>query len=131
MEVSMRTHAVGALVAAFALAVTCATGAAAQTANVAGPWDLAVDIMGSVTTPTMTITQNGEAITGHYSSATLGEVDFEGTVSGSQVTFSFDADAQGQAVSVTYVLTLNADGTLTGTIDLGGLATGTVRGTRG
>jgi hypothetical protein len=121
----------GALLAAAALSAFCATGAAAQTADVAGDWDLAVDIMGSVTTPTMTITQNGEAITGHYSSATLGEVDFEGTVSGSQVNFSFEADAQGQALSITYVLTLNADGILTGTIDLGGLASGTVRGTRG
>jgi hypothetical protein len=130
-EVSMRTHRIGALVAAAALAVICATGAAAQTADVAGDWDLAVDVMGNVTTPSMTITQNGEAITGHYTSATLGEADFEGTVSGSQLTFSIETEAQGQALTVTYVLTLNADGTLTGTIDLSGLASGTVRGTRG
>ena len=127
----MRTHRIGALFSAGVLAVICATGAAAQTADVAGDWDLAVDVMGTVTTPTMTITQNGEAITGHYSSATLGEVDFEGTVSGSQVAFVLEADVQGQALSVTYNLTLNPDGTLTGTIDLGGLASGTVRGTRG
>jgi hypothetical protein len=120
-----------ALVAAAALTGICSTGAAAQTANVAGDWDLAVDVMGTVTTPSMTITQNGEAVTGHYSSATLGEVDFEGTVSGSQLNFSMEADVQGQALSVTYSLTLNADGTLTGTIDLGGLASGTARGTRG
>ena len=127
----MRTQRFGALFSAAALAVICATGAAAQTADVAGDWDLAVDVMGTVTTPSMTITQDGEAITGHYSSATLGEVDFEGTVSGSQVVFVLEADVQGQALSVTYNLTLNPDGILTGTIDLGGLASGTVRGTRG
>ncbi len=124
----------GALVTAV-LTLANPGGVAAQAADVAGSWNLAVDVNGTVTNPTMTLTQSGEAIAGHYSSTTLGEADFEGTVTGSQVAFSFDAtvDAQGQTVplTVTYSLTLNGDGTLTGTIDLGGLASGAVRGTRG
>lgn len=78
------------------------------------------------TTPSMTLEQAGDKLTGHYSSATLGEADITGTVNGNQVTISFSASLQGQEIPVTYVGTVDANGLMTGTIDLaGGLATGT------
>lgn len=99
----------------------------AQTANVAGTWRMEVTTdAGGTTTPSMTLAQNGTALTGHYTSDTLGEADVTGTVDGNEVTINFSADMAGQAVPVTYVATLGDDGVLTGTIDLaGGLATGT------
>jgi hypothetical protein len=52
-------------------------------------------------------------------------------VEGETVTWSFSANLQGQDVSVEYRGTLGDDGTLTGTIDIGGGAvTGTFTATR-
>ena len=114
------------LVAGAVLAVATAP-VAAQTANVAGAWTMSVTTdAGGTTTPSMTLQQDGTALTGHYTSETLGEADVTGTVEGNRVTIRFDADLQGQEVPVIYAATLGDDGVLTGTIDLaGGLATGT------
>ena len=76
--------------------------------------------------PSVTLKQDGEKLTGHYSSATLGEADLTGSVKGSEFTFSFNADLQGQAVPVTYKGTIESTTSLKGTLDLaGGLASGT------
>jgi hypothetical protein len=95
--------------------------------NLTGSWTMSVTTdAGGTTTPSLTLQQNGNALTGHYASETLGEADVTGTVEGNQVTINFTVDLQGQEVPVTYAATVGADGTLTGTIDLaGGLATGT------
>lgn len=117
----------GGLIPAIAVLTAGAAQASAQTVNVAGAWAMEVTTeAGGTTTPSMTLVQAGTALTGHYTSATLGEADVTGTVNGSQVTISFTADLQGQAAPVTYVATVDANGVMTGTIDIaGGLATGT------
>jgi len=99
----------------------------AQTVNVAGAWSMEVTTdAGGTTNPSMTLQQNGTQLTGHYTSTTLGEADVTGTVEGSKVTINFTANLQGQEVPVVYVATVDANGVMTGTIDLaGGLATGT------
>jgi hypothetical protein len=114
------------LLAAGALLATASTEVAAQV-NVAGAWTMEVTTdAGGTTTPSLTLQQDGTALTGHYASETLGEADVTGTVDGQRVTINFTADLQGQEVPVTYVATVGADGVMTGTIDLaGGLATGT------
>lgn len=116
------------------LAITLVCGiapAAAQTADVSGTWHLEVTTSQGVTNPSFTLEQDGETLTGHYSSETLGEIDFTGTVEGSTVTISFDASVQGQTIPVVYVGTVGEDGTMSGTIDLaGGALTGTFAATR-
>ena len=67
-------------------------------------------------------------MTGHYSSDTLGEADVTGSVDGTTVTFSFDGEVEGFTIQVTYQGTLQDDGTLSGTLDLGGLADGIFTG---
>ena len=101
--------------------------ASAQNVNVAGAWAMEVTTdAGGTTTPSMTLQQNGAELTGRYTSETLGDADVTGTVEGNKVTINFTADLQGQEVPVTYAATVDADGVMTGTIDLaGGLATGT------
>ena len=116
----------GLITAAVAISIGAAE-ASAQTVNVAGAWNMEVTTdAGGTTTPTMTLEQTGTALTGHYTSATLGEADVTGTVEGNKVTISFTADLQGQAAPVVYVATVDANGVMTGTIDIaGGLASGT------
>ena len=114
------------LLAAGTVLAVASADLAAQV-NVAGAWTMEVTTdAGGTTTPSMTLEQNGTALTGHYASETLGEADVTGTVDGNRVTINFAVDMQGQEVPVTYVATVDAAGVMTGTIDLaGGLATGT------
>jgi hypothetical protein len=115
------------LIAAAAVLAMGAAEANAQTVNVAGAWNMEVTTeAGGTTNPSMTLEQSGNTLTGRYTSATLGNADLRGTVDGSRVTFSFSGDLQGQEVPVVYAATVDANGVMTGTIDIaGGLATGT------
>ena len=115
------------LVAAMALLVI--SGAAAQQKlNITGKWVFDVQTDGGTGTPTVTFKQEGEKVSGHYSSQTLGEADFTGTLKGQALTFTFQADLQGTAVPVTYVATVDSGSSMKGTIDIGGAASGTFTG---
>lgn len=118
---------VGTLMAvAIAITLGDAEQASAQTASVAGSWTLTVTTDAGVFNPSLTLEQDGETLTGHYSSEALGESDVTGTVSGMVVTVSFTADAQGQPVGVVYRGTVDENGEWSGTIDIAdGLLTGT------
>lgn len=128
-EAATRTFRGSLFVAMVALVLGVAGSASAQTAEVAGEWALTVETeAGGTTNPSVTLEQNGSELTGHYSSDTLGEADVTGTVEGDSVTFSFGADAGGFELTVTYTGTLQADGTLSGTMSLGELGDGTFTG---
>lgn len=114
-----------------ALALAHAEHAAAQTANLAGTWNLQVTTDQGTTTPTLTLVQDGDELTGRYSSATLGEADVTGTVTGSSFTVTLTASMQGQSIPVTYTGALGADGKLSGKIDIaGGMMGGDFTATR-
>src|SRR6266545_751331 len=84
-------------------AVSSTRIAAAQSSkvDVTGKWALTVTTeAGGTTTPSVTLKQDGEKLTGHYSSASLGEADLTGTVKGQQLDFGFTANAQGTSVEV-------------------------------
>ena len=117
------------LMAVIALVAFGATFAAAQSKlNIAGKWVFEVQTDAGTGTPTVTFKQDGEKVSGHYSSMTLGEADFTGTLKGQALTFNFNADLQGQAVPVTYTATVDSASTMKGTIDIGGAASGTFTG---
>ena len=98
----------------------------AQAVDVTGTWNMQVTTDQGTTSPTMTLEQHGDHVMGQYSSATLGDTDVEGSVTGNRVRIAFEVDMQGQAVPVVYEATVDENGVMTGTIDLaGGLATGT------
>ncbi len=117
------------LMMAMLCVIACATAAfAAQAAkvDVTGKWQFTVQTDAGTGTPTVTLKQDGEKLTGHYSSETLGEADLTGSVKGSEVKFSFSANLQGQAVPVAYSGTLDGKDSMKGTIDIaGGMASGT------
>jgi hypothetical protein len=114
-------------VAIFSLAVAFAYAGQAKT-DISGQWTFEVVTDAGTGTPTVTFKQDGEKLTGHYSSQTLGEADLTGTVKGTDVTFNFMADLQGNAVPVTYKATIESPTSMKGTIDIGGLAGGTFTG---
>jgi len=75
----------------------------------------------------LTLKQDGEKLSGHYSSVTLGEAEVTGTLKGQQIEFSFNADVQGFALHVQYTGTVKGD-TMDGKISLGELGDGTFTG---
>jgi hypothetical protein len=93
--------------------------------DVTGKWTFTVQTDAGSGTPTVTLKQDGEKLTGHYSSANLGEAELTGTIKGKDIKFSFSADAGGQAVQVTYTGTVDTKDSMKGSVDLGGLAQGT------
>jgi hypothetical protein len=108
-----------------------ATGALAQAKiNLTGKWLFTVETTAGTGTPTVTLKQDGEKLTGHYSSTNLGEADLTGTVKGQSVNFTFEGNVQGNAVPVTYAATIESKDAMKGTIDIGGLAGGTFTGKR-
>jgi hypothetical protein len=116
-----------AFAVAAALALVPASPLSAQV-NMTGTWALEVDVQGQVSTPSITFQQNGNALTAHYVSATLGEADGTGTVEGNRVAVTFEMDLQGQTATVSYIGTVDADGVWAGDFDLSGLAGGSFSG---
>jgi hypothetical protein len=115
------------MLAVLAIVLTASLTAAAQAAkfDVTGKWLFSVQTDAGGGTPTVTLKQDGEKLTGHYSSQTFGEVDLTGTVKGQDIKFSFSADAQGTSLQVTYTGTIESNDSMKGTVDLGGMAQGT------
>lgn len=93
--------------------------------DVTGKWLFSVTTGAGTGTPTVTLKQQGDSITGHYSSQVFGEKDLRGTVEDRKISFTIDADLQGTRLLVKYSGRVEADGTLKGDVDVGGQATGT------
>jgi hypothetical protein len=114
------------VIAVAAAVVIGATAVAAQAAktDVTGKWAFAVETAAGAGTPTITLKQDGEKLTGHYSGQ-LGEADLTGTIKGSDFTFKFTVDAQGNMLDVTYTGTAESKDALKGKLSIAGLADGT------
>jgi hypothetical protein len=110
---------------AVVLAASLTVAAQSTKVDVTGKWLFNVQTDAGGGTPTVTLKQDGEKLTGHYSSQTFGEVDLTGTVKGQDIKFSFSADAQGTTLQVTYAGTIESKDSMKGTVDLGGLGQGT------
>lgn len=129
MKRSIRTEGIALWLVLIALA-SAPTMAAAQV-DVSGTWQMTVNTDNGVTNPTMTLNQEGTAVTGTYSSEALGRSDVRGEVDGNSVTISFTASLQGQSIPVVYTGMLGEDGTLSGRLDIAdGMLTGTFTATR-
>jgi hypothetical protein len=100
--------------------------AAAQAAKVelTGKWIFNVQTDAGAGTPTVSLKQHGEKLTGHYTGQ-LGDTDLTGTVKGSDFTFSFTSDLQGNKLDVTYKGTIVNKDELKGTLSIAGLGDGT------
>ena len=123
------------LLAAIAIALSLESSAAlvAQVArqdkpvDVAGKWALTVDTSAGTGTPSVELKQDGETLSGNYSSEVFGEQKVTGTIKGSAVTFGFTTSFQGSTVTVTYTGTADAS-TMKGSVTISGLGEGTFTG---
>ena len=94
----------------------------AQT-DVTGDWDVTVNSPQGANTTLVTLKQDGEKVSGIFKSQ-QGQLPFEGgTLTGSDLTFTFTVTTQGMQIPIT--LTGKVEGaTMTGKADFGGFAQG-------
>jgi len=97
---------------------------AQEKVDVTGKWAVTVETDQGSGTPTITLKQDGEKLTGHYSGQ-FGEADLTGTVKGRTIEFSFTVDVQGNQLKEVYSGTVESKDTLKGKVELVGLAQGT------
>jgi hypothetical protein len=114
------------LLAASAAAVLLSTSAIAADANVAGEWDLTVESQVGTGNPHFSLKQEGAKISGTYKGA-LGEAPVTGTVKGNELAISFQVNAQGMDLAVTYTGTVDGD-SMKGAVKLGDMGEGTFTG---
>jgi hypothetical protein len=123
---SLRSYATMAITAGLlSFAPRVVVAQASSKIDVSGKWAFTVTTSAGTGTPTVTLKQQGDSLTGHYSSQALGEADLTGTVREQRITFAIKIDVQGNALVVTYTGTVENADSLKGTVDLGGMGTGT------
>ena len=95
------------------VALTAGFVFAAEPANVSGTWQLTVLDTGRTFTPSFTLRQSGEQLTGTYKNS-QGDNPANGTVKGNDVTLNAEITGQdGNKRTVTYVGVVNGN-TMTG-----------------
>jgi hypothetical protein len=109
---------------AAAAAKPAEAAAAAPSANISGAWAFQVESSAGSGSPTFTFKQEGEKLTGQYKGA-FGEAPVAGTVKENKIEFTLKVDAQGQALTIKYAGTIEKDGTMKGTAELGELGSAT------
>ena len=92
--------------------------------DVTGKWVFNVTTDAGSGTPTVTLKQKGDSLTGHYSSQTLGETELKGTMKDGKIMFRFPVTEQGTTLTVTYTGTVDTKDSMKGRVDIGGMATG-------
>lgn len=114
------------LLAASAATAMLASSVFAADANVAGEWDLTVETQAGTGNPHFSLKQDGNKLTGTYKGM-LGESPVAGTVTGNDISISFQVNAQGTDLAVSYTGTVDGT-TMKGTVKLGELGDGTFTG---
>ncbi len=96
---------------------------AAARLDVTGTWLFTVETGAGTGSPTITLKQDGEKLSGQYSGQ-LGEAAVSGTLKGSAIEFGFDATLEGSQFHVVYSGTAD-NASMKGSVKLGDLAEGT------
>jgi hypothetical protein len=127
----MKQLAVRLVIVAVAVAAmsTIGLGQSNDKVDMTGKWTFEVQTDAGTGSPTFTIKQEGEKLSGHYV-GTLGEADFTGTQKGKDFTITFSVDAQGTKLDVAYKGTVESKDAVKGTVSIAGLGDGTFTGKR-
>jgi hypothetical protein len=93
--------------------------------DVTGAWVFTVESAAGTSNPSVTFKQDGEKLTGRYSSQLMGEADLSGTVKGQAIEFAISANVQGAQVDLKYSGTVESKDSMKGTLSAGDLGGGT------
>jgi hypothetical protein len=102
----------------------------AKATDLTGDWTISLMLETITATPSLTLKQNGEKLTGEYTSQQYGKFPVTGTVTGSDVTFSVSMNIEGNGITAVYTGTVQPDGTMKGSVGLGDAMSGTFSATR-
>jgi hypothetical protein len=102
----------------------------AEKVDVTGTWAFTVLSDAGTGTPTVTFKQDGEKLTGHYSSMLVGEADLKGAVKGQAIEFTVTADLGGMPIEFKFIGTIENKDSMKGKLDTGGLGDATFTGKR-
>jgi hypothetical protein len=95
--------------------------------DLTGEWTFDVQTDQGGGSPTFVFKQTGEKLAGKYKGL-FGEADLTGTVTGKTFKYTFSADAQGTAVTITYEGEFESASSVKGKLDIAGQAQGTFTG---
>src|SRR5664280_1526519 len=84
-------------------------------ADGSGTWQVTVETSQGTGSPTVVLQQLGEKLTGTFNSQIFGEVKLTGSVKGSAIEFSFEGEAGGQTMKVSYKGTIESPAAMKGT----------------
>ena len=127
----MRRHVVRifGMISVLMMAFMVATGQGTKI-DLTGTWVFTIMSEAGSGEPTVTLKQDGEKLTGHYSSMLVGEADLKGTVKGQAIEFTVSADLGGMPIEFKFAGTIENKDSLKGKLDTGGLGDATFTGKR-
>jgi hypothetical protein len=102
-----------------------AWAAQAAKVDVTGKWTLTVQSDAGTSMPTATFKQEGEKLTGHYSSMLVGEAELTGSVKGQAIEFTVLGEVQGTQIQLKFEGTLDGKDSMKGKLVIAGLGEGT------
>jgi len=95
-------------------------------ADVSGKWNITLDMAMGIASPWMVIKQDGEKLSGTYTSGRYGDFPLEGTIKDSAIDIRVTIEAEGQEVPMRFTGDVSANGlTMKGHATLGELGDGT------
>jgi hypothetical protein len=103
--------------------------AAAGALDVSGTWEIQVTTSTISASPSMTLKQDGEKITGEYHSQQYGQFPLTGTIKDGKIDLTFVMAVEGNNINVVYSGTVDKDG-MNGKVNYGDLMDGTFTGAR-
>ena len=118
------------VVAAILVSSIAITAQDAAKIDVTGKWVFTVETSAGSGMPTVTLKQDGDKLSGHYSSMQLGEADLTGSVKGREIAFTFTANVLDMQIPVLYSGTIEGKDAMKGKIVITGLGDGTFTGKR-
>lgn len=104
--------------------------AAPSTASLTGTYNVTVELPNMTANPTIELKQEGDKLTGQYVSAQYGKFPITGTVKGTDVSFSFAMNVEGNGLNVTYTGVVDKDGAVKGSVAYGDMMSGTFSASR-
>ena len=117
----MTRHLRSTLIAAVAFAAVATSAVAATIAHdVTGKWTFRVVTANGTGTPTVTLKQVGDKVTGTYESNALGSRTLTGSVKGDSLSFILSPTAGNESMLLTYSAHIVSADSLKGAVDFAG-----------